>query len=100
MPQNGLAKIGLAKIGQIRMAKTGKAKVGLFRFHRVFGLVSEKSKGVCSPGLKTAHQLNPEGFSVYTSTTLRAAFLATDRVDLQFASKECTGNLVNPTFSS
>ena len=29
--RNGLAKIGLAQIGQIRMAKTGLAKVGPFR---------------------------------------------------------------------
>ena len=31
MAKNGLAKIGLAQIGQIRMAKTGLAKVGPFR---------------------------------------------------------------------
>ena len=31
MAKNGLAQIGLTKIGQIRTAKTGLAKVGPFR---------------------------------------------------------------------
>ena len=68
--------------------------------------LSEKKASISTPGIKVKTDedsdelLNPSQASMYRGMVARANFLASDRVDIQFAVKELAKDMANPKLSS